>query len=95
MRPRVRRLLPDLAPSLVGLVMLTVSLWAPEVLACPVCGSTKEESRVAFILMTGFLTAMPLLLIGAAIWVGVRRVRAAEQAQESDGADFGLELPEG
>jgi hypothetical protein len=32
--------------------------------ACAVCFAGEEESRVAYILMTAFLTFLPLIMIG-------------------------------
>ena len=97
MRPSARHRLFGRAQSLVGFALLTAMVWAPSVLACPVCGTTKEESRLAFILMTGFLTVMPLLLIGVAIFVAARRLRAAEAQESDEGAagDLSFESPEG
>ena len=52
--------------------------------ACPVCfSSTNEENRVAFIFMTGFLTVLPLLLIGFAVSWYRRRVKAFEKKQRA------------
>lgn len=48
--------------------------------ACPVCfQSANDENRTAFMLMTGFLTVLPLLLIGFAIRWYVRRVKEFEK----------------
>jgi hypothetical protein len=42
--------------------------------ACAVCFSGKEDdSRVAFIATTAFMTAMPLLLVGGTIYYLYRR----------------------
>ena len=64
--------------ALVGLALLV----APEIAsACPVCNANgEEESRVAFILTTVFLSALPVVMIGLGAWVVWRRVRAIEQA---------------
>ena len=55
-------------------------LWAlPSVaFACPVCFSAKDEAeRVAFLGTTVCLTALPLIMIGAAIyWLASRSVEA-------------------
>jgi hypothetical protein len=63
-------------------VMTVALLWAlPSVaLACPVCFSAKEEAeRVAFLGTTVFLTALPLIMIGAAIyWLASRSVEPEE-----------------
>lgn len=47
--------------------------------ACPVCFAAKDEAqRVAFVVSTVFLTALPLCLVGGFIaWIA-RRVRALE-----------------
>ena len=53
--------------------------------ACPVCfSSTNEENRVAFIFMTGFLTVLPLVLIGFAVSWYRRHVKAFEKKQRAD-----------
>jgi quinol-cytochrome oxidoreductase complex cytochrome b subunit len=49
--------------------------------ACAVCGPGTEESRVAFIVTTGLLTALPLLTIGGVIWW--LRGRFAEMEQRT------------
>lgn len=36
--------------------------------ACAVCGPGTEETRVAFIVTTGLMTAVPLLAIGGVLW---------------------------
>jgi hypothetical protein len=59
-----------------GLVMLP-TLAA----ACPVCGTTTEGQRVAFIVTTGILTFLPLMLMGAGIWWIRKRVLEAEEDQ--------------
>jgi len=57
-----------------------VLLAAESAAACPVCfQSANDENRTAFMLMTGFLTVLPLLLIGFAIRWYVRRVKEFEK----------------
>ena len=52
--------------------------------ACPVCFSTgNDESRVAFIFMTGFLTLLPLALIGFAVSWYRQHVKAFEKQQRA------------
>ncbi len=36
--------------------------------ACSVCFSAREENRLAFIATTGFMTAMPFVLVGSLGW---------------------------
>ncbi|MDX1648258.1 MAG: hypothetical protein R3263_00255 [Myxococcota bacterium] len=52
--------------------------------ACAVCFSGRtDETRIAFILTTAFLTVMPFVLIGAAaVWLR-RRLREHEAAQDA------------
>ncbi len=48
--------------------------------ACPVCFSAaNEENRTAIMLMTGFLTVLPLVLIAVAVRWYLRRVKAFEK----------------
>lgn len=58
--------------------------------ACAVCFSGKtDETRIAFILTTAFLTVMPLVLLGAAVlWLRRRlhRHEAEQDAHRSAGA---------
>jgi hypothetical protein len=57
---------------------LAASLPAQQALACAVCFSGRDESRVAYLLTTLVMTAMPLLALGAGIvWV-VRKANAAQ-----------------
>jgi hypothetical protein len=49
------------------------------VLACPVCFAAKDEAnRVAFVASTVFLTALPLVLMGAFIGWASRRAKALD-----------------
>lgn len=53
-------------------------------LACTVCGVGKEESRLAFIITTGILTFVPLIMVGFIanyIW---RQVKQRERATEEN-----------
>jgi hypothetical protein len=67
------------------LVALTALLLPGGAEACAVCGPGTEESRIAFIVTTGLLTAAPLLLVGGAFWWLRRRLvemqREAERHQ--------------
>ena len=61
-----------------GAVLL---LWAPRAArACAVCMSaTEEASRLAFILTTVFLSALPLLMLGGVVGWLWRRTRDLER----------------
>jgi hypothetical protein len=53
---------------------------AQQALACAVCFSGRDESRVAYLLTTLFMTALPILALAAGIvWV-VRKANAADDA---------------
>lgn len=54
------RVFTCLGPVLAGLLVPRAAL------ACTVCGATKEESAWAFLLTTGLLTFLPLLILGTA-----------------------------
>ncbi len=55
--------------------------WAPQAArACAVCTSgTEDENRLAFILTTVFLSALPLLMVGGLAWWLRRRARELER----------------
>jgi len=66
------------ASTLAALLVTEVAL------ACPVCFSAaNEENRTAIMLMTGFLTVLPLALIGVAVRWYLRRVKAFEKASRA------------
>ncbi len=52
--------------------------------ACAVCFSGRsDEQREAFLITTGFLTFLPLILLGFAGWALVRRVRRIEAEHDA------------
>lgn len=57
-------------------------VWAPRLaIACPACVvNEREESRIAFIGTTVFLSVLPLLLVGGAAYAIWRRIRQREMA---------------
>ncbi len=67
------------------LALAALLLAAPELAsACAVCtGGQTEEVQYAFIWTTGFMSLMPLILVGGLVWYLRRRVRelAEKQAQ--------------
>lgn len=61
-------------------VLLGTLLAVDVAAACPVCFSAaNEENRTAIMLMTGFLTVLPLVLIGLAVRWYLRRMKAFEK----------------
>lgn len=70
--------------SSVLLTALAVLFLPGSAQACAVCGPGTEESRVAFIVTTGLLTALPLLSIGGVLWW--LRGRFAEMEQRTKDA---------
>ncbi len=67
---------------LASVIALAVVLSPQLASACSVCMSGKEdETRIAFIVMTAFLTFLPLCLIGGLVW-WLRRRALAMQAIE-------------
>jgi len=62
------------------LLLVCGVLWIPELAqACAVCGAGQDEdTRLAFILTTAFMTFLPLSMMGGALWWLRRRVRGLE-----------------
>lgn len=58
-------------------------LVSPEIAsACSVCtGGQTDEVRYAFIWTTGFMSVLPLCLVGGLVWFLRRRVRELEARQ--------------
>ncbi len=66
--------------ALVAIALALVALPAQQALACSVCFSGRDESRVAYILTTIFMTAIPIVALAAGIaWV-VKKANAADEA---------------
>jgi hypothetical protein len=52
--------------------------------ACAVCFTGRsDDQREAFLITTGFLTFLPLILLGLAGWAFVRRVRRVEAENDA------------
>jgi len=64
-------------------LLLVVLIWAPKmVLACSVCSVGREdENRIAFLVTTVFLSLLPLVMIGTAVWWFWRRTRQLEREE--------------
>jgi hypothetical protein len=73
-----------MARRLVGLVVVLGSLAA---VACPVCGVGPEFGQGTYLVMSGILSALPLVAIGSVVaWVALRmraaaKLEAAEEAR--------------
>jgi hypothetical protein len=64
---------------------LLAATWSTVAVACPVCFSAKgEANRVAFVVTTCFMSALPLSMIGAFIWWAARRLRESERTNSHD-----------
>ena len=80
-----QRLAPALAVFVRVAVLLGVLFAVDSAAACPVCfTSANDENRTAFMLMTGFLTVLPLGLIGFAIRWYLRRVKDFEKQNQRE-----------
>jgi hypothetical protein len=69
--------------SFVAMVATAMLLVPNLATACSVCFTGRaDETRVAFIVTTGLMTALPLLLIGSVIWWLRRRAQQIDDEQE-------------
>jgi hypothetical protein len=66
---------------------IPIVLGSPQISwACAVCSAGREdENRLAFILTTIFLTALPLSLVGGVVWWLRGRARQMEATTEARG----------
>ena len=71
--------------SALALLVSTVVLLAPQLAAaCAVCFTGRsDETRVAFVVTTALLTALPLLMIGSFVWWLCRRASQIQDAQKT------------
>jgi len=65
------------------LLIVVALAWAPRVaLACAVCtAGREEENRFAFLIMTLFMSALPLVLIGGLALFLRNRFRSQEERE--------------
>ena len=56
------------------------ALPAQQALACAVCFSGRDESRVAYLLTTIFMTSIPMFVLAAGIYWVVKKANAADSA---------------
>ena len=66
--------------ALHALLALGVGLAPSLAQACAVCmGGREDDTRLAFLISTGFMSVLPLAVIGGLVWWLVRRARARER----------------
>ncbi len=65
--------------SLSVLCALVIAALPDVAFACPGCIAGTEENRVAFLVTTGLLTFLPLLMIGGVVYWLRKRARRAEE----------------
>ncbi len=67
-----------------ALAFAAASLTSLSAFACPVCGAAKDDAtRDAFILMTVFMSLLPLAMLGGLAWWVIRRVRQLDLEEQS------------
>ena len=69
--------------TLTSIVLPLAALWPGLGAACSVCGPGTEESRMAFMLMTAFMTFTPLLFLGSLVWYLRHRAQLLSAAEET------------
>ncbi len=67
-----------LRKAVATLAFVLASLPAQQALACAVCFSGRDESRVAYLLTTIFMTSLPILALGAGIFWVVKKASSAD-----------------
>jgi hypothetical protein len=60
------------------LAFALTALPAQQALACAVCFSGRDESRIAYLLTTIAMTALPILALAAGIYWVVRKANAGD-----------------
>ena len=76
-------------------ILFLVSIALPRIAsACAVCFSGRDETRLAYVLTTVLLTALPLALLGGFLWWLRRRARALECETQEHQASTSL-VPRG
>ena len=64
------------AAATLAVVLATLS--AQPALACAVCFSGRDESRVAYLLTTIFMTSLPILALAAGIYWVVKKATSTD-----------------
>jgi heme/copper-type cytochrome/quinol oxidase subunit 2 len=69
--------------SVAATLMLAALTLPANALACPVCSPGRDDAtQQAFFSMTIFMTLLPLAMFGVLAYFVVRRIRAAEAADD-------------
>ncbi len=68
--------------QLTAWIVFALCLWPTVAGACPVCFDPREESRLAFLVTTIFMTVLPLLLIGCAVLWFLRRAKHMNRSDD-------------
>lgn len=63
---------------------VAVLLGAEGARACSVCFVAEEETRVAFLATTGFLTLLPLAFVGGVVWWLRKRMREMRRLEVAE-----------
>ena len=66
--------------TLTTAAFVLASLPAQQALACAVCFSGRDESRVAYLLTTIFMTSIPLIALAILIFWVVKKATAGDRA---------------
>jgi hypothetical protein len=61
-----------------AIALTLVGLPAQRALACAVCFSGRDESRVAYLLTTIFMTSLPIVALGIGIYWVVKRANRTD-----------------
>ncbi len=70
--------------SLAAVISAAIALAPQLAIACAVCFTGRtEETRIAFLATTGFMTAFPILLIGSVVWWLRRRAQQLRDEHEA------------
>lgn len=64
--------------TIAALAFALASLPAQQALACAVCFSGRDESRVAYLATTIFMTSIPIFVLAVGIYWVVKKASAAE-----------------
>ncbi len=75
--------------TIVALALFAVAVLPDLLYACPVCFDVDDDSRIAFLATTGFLTVLPLgFVAGTAMWLRKRSQRLDDQENDEQNDGF-------